>query len=98
MWSARPFPHPSTPQLTQSSYICRTDIRSVGYKHFCQHFRQVPGTACRDCGDCDLYADEDEAVAIRRAANAAELEYWVKTGKSWRGVVVETRVLGCWAE
>ena len=58
----------------------------------------MPGTACRDCGDCDLYADEDEAVAIRCAAKAAELEYWVKTGKSWRGDVVETRVLGRWAE
>jgi len=98
MWSVRPFPRPSTPQLTQSSYICRADIRSVGYKHFCQHFRQVPGTTCSACDDCDLYANEDEAVAIRRAAKAAELEYWDKTGKSWRGVVVETRVLGRWAE
>lgn len=71
-------------------YICRADIRDVGYKHFCQHFRLVPGTACSDCEACDLYANEDEAAAIRTAAVAAEEEYWRRNGKpkgwSWRGV------------
>ncbi|KAI5845383.1 hypothetical protein BZA05DRAFT_476551 [Tricharina praecox] len=75
-------------------YICRADIRTVGYKHFCQHFRQVPGTACGDCNDCDLYANEDEALIIHRAAKTAELEYLELTGRSWSGTVAETRVLG----
>ena len=72
------------------SYICRADIRDVGYKHFCQHFRHVPGTACGDCDACDLYANEDEAAAIHTAAKSAEEEYWRNNGKpkgwSWQGV------------
>jgi hypothetical protein len=66
--------------LMMGSYICRVDIRAVGYKHFCQHFRQVPGTACTDCDACDLYANEDEAAAIRNAAKAAEQEYYSRYG------------------
>ncbi|KAF8464042.1 hypothetical protein BDZ91DRAFT_730620 [Kalaharituber pfeilii] len=57
-------------------YICRADIRKEGYKHFCQHFRQVPGTACSDCDRCDLYVQEDEESAIREAAIKAEEEYF----------------------
>ncbi|KAF8243320.1 hypothetical protein K440DRAFT_664172 [Wilcoxina mikolae CBS 423.85] len=65
-------------------------IREVGYKHFCQHFRQVPGTPCSECDACGLYVNEDEAMAIRHAALAAEEEYWKRHGKpegwTWRGV------------
>jgi hypothetical protein len=72
------------------SYICRADIRDSGYKHFCQHFRQTPGTPCNDCELCDLYANEDEAAAIRRAAKSAEEEYWQRHNKpkgwSWERV------------
>ncbi|RPB24619.1 hypothetical protein L211DRAFT_178951 [Terfezia boudieri ATCC MYA-4762] len=57
-------------------YICRADIGNEGYKHFCQHFRQVPGTACVDCDKCDLYVQEDEEAAIRDAAIKAEKEYF----------------------
>ncbi|KAA8903142.1 hypothetical protein FN846DRAFT_62993, partial [Sphaerosporella brunnea] len=71
-------------------YICRADIRTVGYKHFCQHFRQIPGTACTDCDACDLYANEDEAAAIKNAAKRAEEEYWSRCkkpkGMRWKGV------------
>lgn len=57
-------------------YICRQEITSKeGYSHFCQHFRPNGGR-CGECERCDLYGDEDEAVAIRHAANAAE--------KAWR--------------
>lgn len=57
-------------------YICRADIGKEGYKHFCQHFRQVPGTTCADCDKCDLYVQEDEEAAIREAAMKAEEEYF----------------------
>lgn len=62
--------------LAIHSYICRADIRKEGYKHFCQHFRLVPGTACTDCDKCDLYIQEDEEAAIRGAAMKAEEEYF----------------------
>jgi len=104
MWYALPrsspcvYPPSFFPANRWNSYVCRADIRSVGYKHFCQHFRLVPGTACAECDDCDLYANENEAVAIQRAAKAAEQEYWKKTGENLRGVVIETRALGRWAD
>ena len=53
-------------------YICRQGITSrEGYSHFCQHFRPHGGR-CMECQRCDLYGDEDEEAAIRRAAEAAE--------------------------
>ena len=53
-------------------YICRQEITSKeGYSHFCQHFRPNGGR-CMECERCDLYGDEDEEAAIRRAAEAAE--------------------------
>ena len=65
-------------------YVCRADIRADGYKHFCQHFRHVPGTPCSDCDACDLYAAQDDALAIRLAARAAEQEYWARLGPANR--------------
>ncbi|KAK5138182.1 hypothetical protein LTR08_004877 [Meristemomyces frigidus] len=57
-------------------YICRNEITSKeGYSHFCQHFR-ARGGRCSECERCDLYGDEDEEAAIRRAAESAE--------KAWR--------------
>lgn len=57
-------------------YICRAEITSKeGYTHFCQHFRPHGGR-CNECERCDLYGDEDEGDAIRRAAERAE--------KTWR--------------
>lgn len=56
-------------------YICRNEITStVGYAHFCQHFRVVPGR-CTECQKCDLYAEEDEEEAIRLAVETAELQW-----------------------
>lgn len=53
-------------------YICRQEITSKeGYSHFCQHFRPSGGR-CTECERCDLYGDEDEEMAIRNAAEAAE--------------------------
>jgi len=62
-------------------YVCRAEIGSESYKHFCQHFRQVPGTPCDECDRCDLYVQEDEAAAIDRAAEKAEAEYFRKFKK-----------------
>ncbi|KAK4630339.1 E3 ubiquitin-protein ligase [Fulvia fulva] len=56
-------------------YICRQEITSrEGYAHFCQHFRPSGGR-CGECERCDLYGDEDEEGAIRRAAEVAEREW-----------------------
>lgn len=70
----------------QNSYICRAAIGTESYKHFCPHFRQTPGTACQECDRCDLYVKEDEAAAIKRAAEKAEVEYFRKFKKpeGWR--------------
>lgn len=63
-------------------YVCRADIGTEGYQHFCQHFRQDPGTPCKECESCNLYVQEDEAGAIRRAAENAEKEYFRRFGRT----------------
>lgn len=56
-------------------YTCRVQITTQeGYAHFCQHFRPNGGR-CRECNRCDLYGDEDEEAAIRKAAIFAEQEW-----------------------
>ena len=61
-------------------YICRSEISSKeGYTHFCQHFRPHGGR-CSECERCDLYGDEDEGDAIRRAAERAEKAWKEKEG------------------
>ncbi|KAJ2999740.1 hypothetical protein HDV02_001983 [Globomyces sp. JEL0801] len=56
-------------------YICRQDIRSEGYSHFCEHFRIVAGSACNQCTKCDLYQKEADAEVVRKAAIKAEQEW-----------------------
>lgn len=77
-------------------YVCRADIRTDGYKHFCQHFRQVPGTTCDACESCDLYVQEDEAAVIKKAAEKAETEYFTRFKKpeGWVYRRMENSVLG----
>lgn len=61
-------------------YICRQEISArEGYGHFCQHFRPNGGR-CIECERCDLYGDEDEEKAIKRAVEVAEKEWRVKEG------------------
>lgn len=61
-------------------YICRNEITSKeGYSHFCQHFRPGGGR-CTECERCDLYGDEDEEAAIRRAAELAENDWRAREG------------------
>jgi hypothetical protein len=57
-------------------YLCRADVRDKLYKHFCTHFRAVPGTACKSCSLCSLFQDEveDEIIQVARAAAEEEWE------------------------
>ncbi|KAK6531603.1 hypothetical protein TWF694_002787 [Orbilia ellipsospora] len=67
-------------------YVCRVDLKGVGYKHFCQHFRQVPGTSCVECDKCDLYVQEDESLVLKVAGERAQAEWLSKNSDSagWR--------------
>jgi hypothetical protein len=51
-------------------FLCRQDITTERYAHFCPHFRLLPGTPCTECTRCNLYADgkslsraKEEAIA-----------------------------------
>ena len=55
-------------------YLCRGEIGSEGYRHFCEHFRPRGG-ACTECGKCDLYRAEDEDAVVREAGITAEREW-----------------------
>jgi hypothetical protein len=66
-------------------YICRKNIggdtkEGEGYRHFCEHFRPMPGRSCTECNKCDLYAAEDEDAAVRAAGEQAEKEWRIKEG------------------
>lgn len=67
-------------------YVCRQEIGSrEGYSHFCQHFRERPGTRCNICDKCDLYVSEDEEGVVRKAAMEAEKE-WLEREKEKKGI------------
>ncbi|KAI9159486.1 hypothetical protein H9P43_008826 [Blastocladiella emersonii ATCC 22665] len=57
-------------------YVCRRGIGKEKYKHFCGHFRLVPGP-CTECTACELYAAEDER-AVRRAAGTRARDEWLR--------------------
>ena len=61
---------------TRICYICRADITSVGYKHFCQK----PHCDHKSCGGCALHtnAEQDDERAMREAGLRAAKE--VKEG------------------
>ena len=61
-------------------YVCREGLAGVGYQHFCQHFRAVPGSKCTECDKCDLYRVEDEETVVSRAKERAEKEWWERQG------------------
>jgi hypothetical protein len=62
-------------------YVCREGLAKEGYTHFCQHFRERPGSRCTECDKCDLYRTEDEDVVVKRARAAAEREWWERQGQ-----------------
>ncbi|PSN63788.1 hypothetical protein BS50DRAFT_576404 [Corynespora cassiicola Philippines] len=62
-------------------YVCREGLALEGYHHFCQHFRERPGERCNECTKCDLYRVEDEELAVKRARERAEMEWWERQGE-----------------
>ncbi|CAO3631133.1 unnamed protein product [Cunninghamella blakesleeana] len=56
-------------------YVCRKDIKKESYAHFCQHFRDIPGSPCSKCKKCDLYKTLPEDQAVQKAANNARRQY-----------------------
>ena len=78
-------------------YICRNEITSKeGYSHFCQHFR-ASGRRCSECERCDLYGDEDEGAAIRRAEAMAETA-WREQGNNQLGTKMQLMVYEQWLD
>ncbi|EPS40818.1 hypothetical protein H072_5298 [Dactylellina haptotyla CBS 200.50] len=67
-------------------YVCRADLKGVGYKHFCQHFRQIPGTACGECDKCDLYVQENESLVLKMAGEQAQADWLSKNSgaEGWK--------------
>ncbi|KIW81174.1 hypothetical protein Z517_04199 [Fonsecaea pedrosoi CBS 271.37] len=69
-------------------YLCRKNIGKAGsnvetgegYRHFCEHFRPIPGQKCQECDRCDLYRAEDEDLMVRRAGEEAERVWREKEG------------------
>jgi hypothetical protein len=55
-------------------YLCRKDIRQEKYKHFCQHFRAIPGP-CTQCHKCDLYKNQEERQILLETAEKAKKEW-----------------------
>ncbi|KAI8884855.1 hypothetical protein K501DRAFT_284663 [Backusella circina FSU 941] len=56
-------------------YVCRKDIGKESYRHFCEHFRDRPGTKCTQCKKCDLYKTDPEDEAVQLAATRARKQY-----------------------
>ncbi|KAL9554837.1 hypothetical protein MBANPS3_002638 [Mucor bainieri] len=56
-------------------YVCRKDIGKESYSHFCQHFRDRPGTKCNQCNKCDLYKTDPEDELVQRASARARNQY-----------------------
>ncbi|KAG2228520.1 hypothetical protein INT48_007793 [Thamnidium elegans] len=56
-------------------YVCRKDIGKESYAHFCDHFRDIPGTKCTQCKKCDLYKTAPDDEAVQLAATKAKTQY-----------------------
>ncbi|KAH8833092.1 hypothetical protein DL96DRAFT_1523400 [Flagelloscypha sp. PMI_526] len=56
-------------------YLCRADLREIGYQHFCAHFRAVPWMKCSECDKCLVYDDPDEEKVIARVKEKARKEW-----------------------
>lgn len=91
-------------------YLCRANIGkagaagnaegAVGYRHFCEHFRPTAGKKCTECDKCDLYREEDEDEAVRRAGEQAEQDWREREGmvgvKGLEGAVDNMGVVDGW--
>ncbi|KAH8833091.1 hypothetical protein DL96DRAFT_1584642, partial [Flagelloscypha sp. PMI_526] len=61
-------------------YLCRADLREIGYQHFCPHFRAVLGMKCAECDNCLLFDDPDDEKVIVRVREKAKQE-WKRRSK-----------------
>lgn len=68
-------------------YLCRKNIGKTGenegaegYRHFCEHFRPVPGVKCTQCEKCDLYKNEEEDILVKKAGEEAERAWREREG------------------
>jgi hypothetical protein len=91
-------------------YLCRANIGKAGaagnaegaegYRHFCEHFRPTAGKKCTECDKCDLYREEDEDEAVRRAGEQAEHDWREREGmvgvKGLEGAVDNMGVVDSW--
>ncbi|KAI0915034.1 hypothetical protein F4823DRAFT_570635 [Ustulina deusta] len=63
-------------------YICRKDIGTEGYQHFCQHFRpEGDGRPCTECNRCNLWETENTDVILRKAKADAERRWRETEGR-----------------
>jgi len=67
----------------QMCYLCRHDLTSIGYSHFCPHFRITPAQDCEECDKCFLYRNENEDEVARIAGRRAA-EEWDERNRSGR--------------
>jgi hypothetical protein len=84
----------------QMCYLCRADISTNGYQHFCQHFRPMGGQ-CKDCDSCDLYRMEDDKTVVEEARKRAEKEWWEGEGRGVSKTLVREKITlgaGTWRE
>lgn len=62
-------------------FVCRRDIASEGYQHFCQHF--LPdGGPCRQCDKCSLWKAASDQKAADVAGEKARQEWLASHGLS----------------
>ena len=74
-------------------YICRADICSTSYDHFCPHFRPLGG-ACKDCNKCNLYKTIDEEKVIKQAKAKAQKDWVENEGKGFSDDTLKELGLG----
>lgn len=54
-------------------YVCRADLTTDGYRHFCDHFRpDGDPRPCAECDRCNLWESEDTDAVLREARDEAE--------------------------
>lgn len=73
-------PSPYPPRIIGGRRGADGGGENEGYRHFCEHFRPVPGRACTQCTKCDLYRVGDEEAAVREAGERAEKEWREREG------------------
>ncbi|KAL8292530.1 hypothetical protein RQP46_001142 [Phenoliferia psychrophenolica] len=74
-------------------FLCRKDIGTEGYAHYCGHFRTVVGMPCSTCTRCSLWHTGDDNEAIQKAANQAR-QAWLRDHPATNGSAVLQQTIG----